>query len=90
MIVGFLAIFYLATTGNPAAKRRRSYLLCPACNARFYAGSGLVHRGYNYYRRDPERHATSVLRWHLINVHHYARDEARKVAAEAEFMHDDK
>lgn len=81
---------YLRHASGGRIVRRRSYLICPECNVRIDAGRALVHRNYSYYRRDPERHATSVLRWHLVNVHHYAREDARRTAAKAEFMHDDK
>jgi hypothetical protein len=81
---------YLRHASGGRIVRRRSYLICPECNVRVDAGRALVHRNYSYYRRDPERHAMSELRWHLVNVHHYAREDARKTAAKAEFMHDDK
>jgi hypothetical protein len=89
-IVISIPLYLRHASGGRALQHGRSYLICPECYVRLYAGSPIVPSWYGYYRRDPERHAASVLRWHLINKHHYSREKARKIAAKAEFMHDDK
>jgi hypothetical protein len=66
----------------------KSYLLCPECDKRFYA-SGIGHSAYGHYHRDPERYATSGLRWHLINVHRHERLQAQKEARNAPFLHEE-
>jgi hypothetical protein len=89
-IVFSIPLYLRHASGGKAVQRGRSYLICPQCNVKLYARSPYVLSGYRYYRRDPERHATSVLRWHLINVHHYSREKARSTAAKVDFMHDDR
>jgi hypothetical protein len=69
--------------------RTRSYLLCPECGKQFTAsGMGVSESGW--YQRDPERYATKLLRWHLINVHHHERLKAQREARTAPFLHEER
>lgn len=72
-----------------ARVRTRSYLVCPECGKQFTAsGMGVSESGW--YQRDPERYATKLLRWHLINVHHRERLQAQKDARNAPFFHEER
>lgn len=79
------------TTGTYTGRvKTRSYLVCPLCGAQFNASAIGTSSYGTPYARDPERYATKLLRWHLIQIHHYERLVAQKAARTLPFHHEER